>query len=79
MATTTFRGELIAPGDPTYDAARAIWNGAIDRRPALIARCRDAHDVADALKLRARARARGRRSAAAGTASAATRSATTGW
>ena len=42
MATTTFRGELIAPGDPTYDAARAIWNGAIDRRPALIARCRDA-------------------------------------
>jgi FAD/FMN-containing dehydrogenase len=51
MATTTFRGELIAPGDPTYDEARAIWNGAIDRRPALIARCRDAHDVVDALKL----------------------------
>jgi FAD/FMN-containing dehydrogenase len=51
MATTTFSGELVAPGDPTYDDARAIWNGAIDRRPALIARCRDAHDVAAALRL----------------------------
>src|SRR5262249_25350392 len=28
-----FRGELIRPGDTQYDAARAIWNGAIDRRP----------------------------------------------
>jgi FAD/FMN-containing dehydrogenase len=49
--TTTFRGELLAPGDAAYDAARAIWNGAIDRRPALIARCQDAHDVAAALRL----------------------------
>jgi FAD/FMN-containing dehydrogenase len=51
MATTTFSGELLAPSDPTYDEARKIWNGAIDRRPALIARCRDAHDVAAALRL----------------------------
>jgi FAD/FMN-containing dehydrogenase len=51
MATTTFNGELLAPNDPQYDDARAIWNGAIDRRPALIARCRDAHDVAAALRL----------------------------
>ena len=34
-----FRGELIRPGDPRYDGARAIWNGAIDRHPGLIARC----------------------------------------
>jgi FAD/FMN-containing dehydrogenase len=32
------RGELIRPGDPPYDAARRIWNGAIDRHPALVAR-----------------------------------------
>lgn len=41
------RGELIRPGDPGYDEARSIWNGAHDRRPALIVRC---HGVADVLK-----------------------------
>ncbi len=41
-----FTGELIRPGDPTYDEARAIFNGMIDRRPALIARARSAQDVA---------------------------------
>ena len=51
MATTTFSGELLAPSDSDYDEARKIWNGAIDRRPALIARCRDARDVAAALRL----------------------------
>ncbi|MGK4579778.1 FAD-binding oxidoreductase [Kitasatospora sp. HPMI-4] len=40
-----FRGQLITPGDPEYDAARAVWNGAIDRRPALIARCTGTPDV----------------------------------
>jgi FAD/FMN-containing dehydrogenase len=40
-----FSGELIRPGDPTYDEHRKIWNGAIDRFPALIARCRDVDDV----------------------------------
>ena len=40
-----FRGELIRRGDAPYDAARRIWNGAIDRRPALIARCTGVADV----------------------------------
>ncbi len=39
------RGELIAPGSAAYDAARVVWNGMIDRRPALIAKCRNAADV----------------------------------
>jgi hypothetical protein len=39
------RGELIEPGDPGYDAARAVYNGMIDRHPAAIARCRDVADV----------------------------------
>jgi FAD/FMN-containing dehydrogenase len=41
----SFRGELIVPGDPAYDAARRVYNGMIDRRPALIARCADVADV----------------------------------
>ena len=39
------RGELITPADPTYEAARKVYNAMIDRRPALIARCHDAADV----------------------------------
>jgi hypothetical protein len=35
----TFAGELIGPDHPSYEGARRIWNGMIDRRPALIARC----------------------------------------
>src|SRR5437762_89655 len=34
-----FRGELIPSGHAGYDVARRVWNGNIDRRPALIARC----------------------------------------
>ncbi len=45
-----FRGEIIRPGDAKYDAARAIWNGAIDRHPALIARCSGAADVRAAVR-----------------------------
>jgi len=45
----TFAGLVFAPGDPEYDSARSVWNGAIDRRPALIARCSSADDVARAL------------------------------
>src|SRR5215469_6652978 len=40
-----FRGELIQPGDATYDAARKVYNGMIDKHPALIARCADVADV----------------------------------
>jgi FAD/FMN-containing dehydrogenase len=43
------RGPVIAPTDPGYDAARAIWNGAIDRRPACIARCTGVADVVAAV------------------------------
>ena len=41
------RGELIRPDDPGYEQARSIWNGAHDRRPALVVRC---EGVADVLK-----------------------------
>jgi FAD/FMN-containing dehydrogenase len=39
------RGTLIQPSDDGYDEARAVYNGMIDKRPAAIARCRDAADV----------------------------------
>jgi len=39
------RGQLLLAGDHGYDDARAIWNGMIDKRPALIARCRGTADV----------------------------------
>ena len=44
-----FRGDLIRPGDPDYDHARLVFNGLIDRRPALIARCTGTADVAAAV------------------------------
>jgi FAD/FMN-containing dehydrogenase len=47
----SFRGELVRPGDPTYDMRRRVWNGSIDRRPALIARCEGVSDVVAALAL----------------------------
>jgi FAD/FMN-containing dehydrogenase len=46
----TFRGEVLRDGQPGYDEARAIFNGAIDRRPALIARCSGVADVMDAVR-----------------------------
>ena len=46
---SSLRGELLRPGDDGYDKARAIWNGMIDKRPALIARCSGAADVIDAV------------------------------
>src|SRR5689334_8385547 len=39
------RGEVIRPGDPGYDEARAVYNGMIDKHPAAIARCHDTADV----------------------------------
>jgi len=46
-----FRGTLFTKSDEGYDAARRIWNGMIDRRPAVIARCATAEDVRTAVKL----------------------------
>ena len=43
----SLRGELLRPSDAGYEAARQVWNGMIDKRPALIARC---HGVADVIQ-----------------------------
>jgi FAD/FMN-containing dehydrogenase len=43
-------GPVIGPGDEAYDEARSIWNGAIDRRPACIARCTGVADVVAAVR-----------------------------
>jgi FAD/FMN-containing dehydrogenase len=43
------RGTLLRPGEGGYDAARTVWNGMIDRHPALIARCAGVADVIDAV------------------------------
>ena len=48
-AFAKFQGTLIWPGDSAYETARKLWNGAIDRRPALIARCAGEDDAAAAL------------------------------
>jgi hypothetical protein len=37
------RGDLIMPGDPGYDQARAVYNAMIDEHPAAIARCAHPH------------------------------------
>ncbi|HYP47067.1 MAG TPA: FAD-binding oxidoreductase [Thermoleophilaceae bacterium] len=42
-------GQVIAPGHPEYQTARQVWNGMIDKQPAMIARCADADDVASAI------------------------------
>ena len=41
-----FRGDVIVPDHLDYDDARAVWNGIVDRRPRLIARCSGTADVA---------------------------------
>jgi FAD/FMN-containing dehydrogenase len=43
------RGELVLPTDSTYDQARRVWNGAIDKRPAAIVFCADPDDVVHAV------------------------------
>ncbi len=45
----SLRGSIIASGDPGYDEARKVYNGMIDKRPRMIARCVDAADVITAV------------------------------
>jgi len=67
MVTTTkvaelesrLHGEVLQPDSAGYDKARTLWNGMIDRRPALIARCVSTEDVVAAVNF---AREHGRRS-----------------
>jgi hypothetical protein len=47
----SFRGELIRPEDVGYDEARKVYNGMIDKRPALIVRPTGSADVIDAVNL----------------------------
>jgi FAD/FMN-containing dehydrogenase len=47
---SSFRGELLTAETPGYDRARSVWNGNIDRRPALIARCAGVADVRAAIQ-----------------------------
>jgi FAD/FMN-containing dehydrogenase len=46
----TFAGEIVLPGDPEYDSARVVWNGMVDRRPAVIVRPSGADDVIAAVR-----------------------------
>ena len=46
----TLGGALILPDDPGYDEARTIWNGMIDKRPALIAQCAGVSDIINSVK-----------------------------
>ena len=46
----SFRGELLLPTTPGYDTARTIWNGAVDRRPAIVTRCTGVADVVAAVR-----------------------------
>jgi FAD/FMN-containing dehydrogenase len=50
MRIPGFRGDLITPDHRDYDDTRAVWNGRVDRRPRLIARCAGAADVAAAVR-----------------------------
>jgi len=47
---TTLRGGLYGPGSPAWDESRTLWNGMIDRRPALVARCVGTADVIACVK-----------------------------
>ena len=47
----SFSGSLLQPGDDGYEEARRIHNGLVDKRPALIARCRGTSDIVGALSL----------------------------
>jgi FAD/FMN-containing dehydrogenase len=46
----TLHGTLVTPGDAGYDVARRVWNGSVDKRPAMIVYCANADDVAAAVR-----------------------------
>jgi len=46
---TRFQGEILRPTDAGYDDARSIWNAMIDKKPALIVRCKNSQDVVEAV------------------------------
>jgi FAD/FMN-containing dehydrogenase len=46
----SFEGEFVLPGSADYDGARIVWNGMIDRRPAVVARCATVSDVVRAIR-----------------------------
>src|ERR1700745_4521 len=46
----TISGEPLTPADAAYDAVRQVHNGMIDKRPAVIVRCQNTADIADAVK-----------------------------
>ena len=43
-------GTLLQAGDAEYDNARKVWNGMIDRKPALIAQCTNADDISECVR-----------------------------
>jgi FAD/FMN-containing dehydrogenase len=45
------RGQVLTPGAPGYDVLRRVWNGMIDKRPAIIARCSGTADVVAAVNV----------------------------
>ena len=47
---SSMRGAVLMREDADYDAARAVWNGAVVARPAVIARCEDRDDIAAAIR-----------------------------
>jgi len=47
---SALHGQIVLRGDPGYDAARKVWNGAIDSYPAMIVYCANAEDVAAAVR-----------------------------
>jgi FAD/FMN-containing dehydrogenase len=49
----TVRGSVVGPADPGYEEARHVWNAAVDRHPALIARCMGTADVVAAVRFAA--------------------------
>ena len=50
MSLSRVDGQFLTPGAPGYDSAPSVWNGMIDRRPAVIIRCASVDDVVTAVR-----------------------------